>query len=83
LFLKCLYPDGALELAFKTPEPNSFAITIEGACIEAARYSAWRKRLYDILKSDDSTISARANKILRLSTNQPFIPTETSELDED
>ena len=89
LFLKSLRPVDALELAFKlisrhdpafkTPEPTSFAKTVEGACVEVASQSAWRERLYDILRSDDSTISARAEKILRLSTNRPFIPTEPSD----
>jgi hypothetical protein len=74
LFLKSLRPADALELAFKiisrhdpafeTPEPTSFAITVEVACTEVANQSAWRERLYDILKSNDLTISARAKKIL-------------------
>jgi hypothetical protein len=89
LFLKSLRPANALELAFKiilspdpafkTPEPTSFAITVQGACVEAANQSAWRERLYDLLRSDDSTISARAKKILGLGSNRSFIPSGLSD----
>jgi len=89
LFLKSLRPANALELAFKiiarhdsafkTPEPTSFTITVEGACTEAANQSAWRERLYELLRSNDSTISTRAKKILELSSNRSLIPTGLSD----
>lgn len=59
--------------AQKTPNPTQFAIEIQSLSAKAARITKYRRKIYDLLLNDDTDIVARAQQILNLSREPPFL----------
>ena len=59
--------------ALTSPNPTQFGINIQSICVNAARFPKYRSKFYDLLLSNQPEITNRAEQILNLSREPPFI----------
>ena len=63
----------ASDPALTPANPTQFGIIAQNICVDAARHSTYRSKVYDLLLSKNDTVVKRAQKILSLSRERPFI----------
>jgi hypothetical protein len=56
--------------------PTQFGIMIQGICVAFAKQEKWRRKLYDLISHNDSTIAERAESLLQQSRHAPIIPAQ-------
>lgn len=56
--------------------PTQFGFMIQGICVAFAKQEKWRRKLYDLISHNDSTIAERAESLLQQSRHAPIISTQ-------